>query len=155
MEITCDFCGNAFIYKGGKAHFNRSKNHYCSIECLGKSNIKHGLAAKDKNGKQDKRYSIWCSAKKRAKLKNIEFNLKVEDIPKIPKFCPVLGIEIVSNDTNAPLDSSPSLDRIDTNKGYTKDNIRIVCNRVNRIKSDATLHELILIVEDLKRYEKV
>lgn len=152
MEVVCDYCGEIFNYTGGLAHFNRSKNHYCSNECLGKHNIIHGMASGRRKGQQDKRYSIWCGAKKRAKLKNIQFDINPEDIPEIPKYCPVLGIKILANDTHVPLDSSPSLDRIDTNKGYIKDNIRIICNRANRIKADATLEELILITEDLKKY---
>ena len=75
-----------------------------------------------------------------------------EDIPEIPKYCPVLGIEIKSNTTNAPLDSSPSLDRIDSSKGYIKGNVRIISNRANRIKSDATIEELRKVLED---YEKI
>lgn len=152
MEVKCNNCGKMFIYKGGSVHFSRSKNHYCSNECLGKHNIVHGLASKDAKGKQDKRYSIWCNAKRRAKLNDVYFDLKIEDIPEIPEYCPVLGIKICANDNFSPLDSSPSLDRINTNIGYQKDNIRIISNRANRIKSDATLEELILITEDLKQY---
>ena len=139
MEIICDYCNKQFEYKGGLSHFNRSKKHYCSITCLCESNRKY----KEYHSKKNKRYSIWCSAKKRAKLKGLEFNIELEDIPEIPKYCPVLGIEIKSNDTNAPLDSS---------KGYKKGNVRNISNRANRIKSDATIEELRKVLED---YEKI
>lgn len=125
------------------------------MECLANHNIKHGLASKKKTGKQDKRYTMWCSAKKRAIKNKIEFSLKIEDIPEIPEFCPVLGIRLESNTLAGPLDSSPSLDRINSLLGYTKNNIRIVCNRVNRIKSDSTLEELKSIVKDWERYESI
>ena len=150
MEINCDYCGNKFNYKGGKVHFNRSKKHYCNIKCLGKSNTIHGLASK-KNGKQDKRYRIWCNIKKRAKQKGIYFDLKIEDIPQIPKYCSILKIKIKENKISAPLDSSPSVDRINPKKGYIKENIRIISNRANRIKSDATLKELRLILKDAEK----
>ena len=148
MEIMCDYCNKQFEYKGGLSHFNRSKKHYCSITCLCESNRKY----KEYHSKKNKRYSIWCSAKKRAKLKGLDFNIELEDIPEIPKYCPVLGIEIKSNTTNAPLDSSPSLDRIDSSKGYIKGNVRIISNRANRIKADATIEELRKVLED---YEKI
>ncbi len=150
MEIDCDYCGIKFPYNEGKAHFNRSKKHYCSPECLCKSNTIHGLASK-KNGKQDKKYRIWCSVKKRAKQKRIKFELTIQDIPEIPKFCPILGIKIQENNISSPLDSSPSLDRINPKKGYVKGNIRIICNRANRIKSDATIEELRLILKDAEK----
>lgn len=152
MEIKCDMCKCKFDYKGGMVHFKRSKKHYCSPECLCKSNIIHGLASK-KNGKQDKRYRIWCNVKKRAKQKSIKFDLSIEDIPQIPEHCPILGITIKENNISAPLDSSPSLDRINPKLDYIKGNVRIICNRANRIKSDASLKELRLILEDAKRIQ--
>lgn len=154
MEVICDYCGKLFEYTEGMSHFNRNKRHYCGNECLGKHNTIHGLASK-KTGKQDKRYRIWCNIKKRAKLKGIKFDLKIEDIPEIPTQCPILGIKIEENTVGMPLDSSPSLDRIDNKKGYFKDNVRIISNRANRIKSDATLEELRMIVRDGERYERV
>ena len=78
-------------------------------------------------------------AEQRAKAKNLEFNLELNDLV-IPKKCPVLGITLIwGRDAR---DHNPSLDRIDNLKGYTKDNIVIVSQRVNRIKTDATIDEL-------------
>lgn len=156
MEVTCDYCRLKYNYTGGKAHYSRTKYHYCSRVCQAygnnviKGNIISGKASK-KNSKDYKQYQILEGAKKRSKLKNIEFNIDIFDIPEIPKTCPVLGIKIIANTTNSPLDSSPSIDRIDPNKGYIKGNIRIISNRANRIKSDATIDELELILKDLKR----
>lgn len=39
-------------------------------------------------------------------------------------------------------DRSPTLDRHDTAKGYVMGNIRVICHRCNRLKSDATIEEL-------------
>ena len=128
-------------------HFERSKTHACSRKC---QNVKHGLARDN-----DKRYNIWCNVKKRCKKSGMQFTLKHTDIPEIPEVCPVLGIKIKANTISAPLDSSPSLDRIDTTRGYVIGNIRIISNRANRIKSDATLEELILILKDAKLNEKI
>lgn len=150
MEVKCDYCNKKFDYKGGQVHFNRSKKHYCSLKCLNKSNTIHGLASK-KNGKQDKRYRIWCNVKKRAKQKGINFEISINDIPKIPEYCPILKIKIKENDKSAPLDSSPSLDRINPRLGYIKGNVRIISNRANRIKSDSTLKEMRLILKDAEK----
>jgi len=50
-----------------------------------------------------------------------------------------------------------SIDRIDSDKGYTKSNIRLVCQRVNAMKSRMSDHDLLfwttLITEGLKDKE--
>ena len=92
-------------------------------------------------------YYLWKAAKKRAREKNLDFNIEPSDII-IPNFCPYLGIEIVSAfGMGKRLPGSPSLDRIDSTQGYIKGNI-IVCSwRANFLKSDATLQEFELIVK--------
>ena len=97
---------------------------------------------------------MWVGAKKRAKKKGFEFNLELFDIPQILDLCPVLGIPIIINEgKTAPSDNSPSLDRIDSTKGYIKGNIRIISNRANRIKADATVDELRKVLEDYERIQ--
>lgn len=147
MEINCDYCNKTFIYNEGKAHYNRTKNHYCSTTCLTNSNIKHGFITKT-----SKRYEMWCSAKKRAKLKGLEFDLEVIDIPEIPEYCPILNIKIIANtEKEGPQDSSPSLDRLDNTKGYIKENITIISNRANRIKADSNIEELEAIINYVRK----
>lgn len=88
--------------------------------------------------------SLRASAKKR----NIEFDLTTADLDEIgiPITCPVLGIPITFNSGEA-MDNSISIDRIDSSKGYTKDNIVIVSNRVNKLKSNSTFEEMKKIFE--------
>lgn len=97
--------------------------------------------------------AMYTGIKSRAKKKNIEFNLSLEDIV-IPKVCPVLGIEIFYGESGCS-PNSPSVDRIDNNKGYTKDNIIVISNRANFIKRDATLDELEKIVSFYKEMKNV
>ena len=158
LRCVCRTCEKDFIFKYGRKKYKGIYKHYCSINC---QNIKHGLARRGKtltrdNGEryEDYRYMMWCGAKKRCKLNKKEFDLIPGDIPEIPQFCPVLGIEIKKNNISGPIDSSPSLDRIDQNKGYIKGNIRIISNRANRIKSDASFEEIEKIYEDLKKIKE-
>lgn len=82
-------------------------------------------------------------AKNRAKLKGLEFDLTVKDII-IPKLCPVLGIELVcKSGISGGQKNSPALDRKDSKKGYTKDNIQVISHLANMMKSHATEKELI------------
>ena len=145
MEIICDACGKTFSYKEGKAHYKRSKHHYCSRHC---QNVTHGMCRRiNKN----KRYKIWESAKKRSKKNNILFTLSVKDIPDIPSYCPILGIKIISNTKAGPLDSSPSIDRVQSELGYVPGNVRIISNRANRLRNDANIEELKLLVKDMEK----
>lgn len=87
--------------------------------------------------------------RRRARDKGLEFNLTVDDI-KIPAKCPLLGIPLyrgVGNSTG----NSPSIDRIDSSRGYTSDNVWIISNRANTLKGNATLEELDMLVKGLKK----
>lgn len=101
--------------------------------------------------------SRWLGAKGRAKRHGLDFDIEPEDI-LIPEFCPVLGIklktEIGTGSSIEARETAPSLDRIDNNKGYTKDNILVVSNRANRLKSNATPEELIRIGEFYKNLQR-
>jgi len=82
-------------------------------------------------------------AKNRAKLKDLEFDLTVKDII-IPKHCPILGIELVcKSGTSGGQKNSPALDRKDSKRGYTKDNVQVISHLANMMKSHATEEELI------------
>jgi predicted nucleic acid-binding Zn-ribbon protein len=81
-------------------------------------------------------------AKGRAKVKNLEFNLTVKDII-IPKHCPILGIELVcKSGSPGGQKNSPALDRKNSIKGYTKDNVQVISHLANMMKSYATNDEL-------------
>lgn len=82
-------------------------------------------------------------AKNRAKLKGLEFDLTVKDII-IPKHCPILGIELVcKSGTSGGHKNSPALDRKNSKRGYTKDNVQVISHLANMMKSHATEEELI------------
>lgn len=84
---------------------------------------------------------LFNMVKSRAKKLGLEFSLSIEDI-KIPTYCPLLGIKIVRESMNGrATDNSPSIDRKDSQRGYTKDNIWIISYKANRIKNNATFQE--------------
>lgn len=101
-----------------------------------------------------KEYYLWKHAEKRAKDKGLEFTITKEDIV-IPEVCPVLGIPIYRDCDNDSRDNSPSVDRIDSSKGYTKDNICVISMRANQIKNSGGLREHQLIVDYIKENTQV
>jgi hypothetical protein len=99
------------------------------------------------------------NCKKSAKRRNIVFNLNVEDLlPTVElKHCQLTGLPF---DLNPPKQKTmnlyaPSVDRIDNNKGYTKDNIRVVLWAVNRaVGEDGDEAMLPILKKMVKAIEK-
>jgi hypothetical protein len=141
----CD-CGKEIIVSGAhlKSGFIRSCG--CLLtDILVKRNTMHGLSG-------TLAYEIWCRSKKSARERRLQFNIEPKDI-QIPEFCPVLGIRIKQSLRKGPSDSSPSIDRIFPERGYVKGNIRMISQRANRIKNDATTEELEKILDDSRHFE--
>lgn len=78
-------------------------------------------------------------ARERARIGGAPFALVVSDIT-IPAACPVLGTPIIRHGPRSPM--SPSLDRIDPAAGYTVNNVRVICDRANRLKGGWSLKQL-------------
>jgi hypothetical protein len=89
-------------------------------------------------------------AKARAKKKGLEFCITAEDLIHATH-CPLLNIPLDFDKRGKGTNpESPSIDRIDPNEGYVPVNVWVVSAKANRMKSDATLEELELLVENLR-----
>jgi hypothetical protein len=96
------------------------------------------------------------NARQRAKTKNLAFNIDHDFVRSIiPSHCPIFNTKLEwsaqRGNGNRPLPNSPSLDRIDPTKGYTKDNVWIISYKANTIKSNASHEELKLVAEAVGR----
>ena len=93
---------------------------------------------------------LFSTARYRAKQKNVEFSITIEDLV-IPSVCPVFGIPLIPTiGTGARNASTPSVDRRNNAEGYTKDNTCIISFKANQYKGDMTIAE----VEALLKYMK-
>ena len=129
----CEKCGNAY----------RRKRHY-------KNHPEYYKAKRQQRREQALEKGILARIKSRAKSNNIPFNLTLEDII-VPDRCPVLNIPLVKNHGHKGyFADSPSVDRIIPELGYTKGNIRVISNRANLLKNNATVQELELVLNDLR-----
>lgn len=136
---SCLCCGNEFILLS-------TKRLYCSNKCRANFNStsEKRIDWKDSNPERSILYRTKASAKKR----KLPFDLDLSDI-NIPKTCPVLGIPLYKGKDNM-CDNSPSLDKIRPELGYTKGNVRVISQRANLLKNNASIEELEAVLKDLK-----
>jgi len=97
--------------------------------------------------------------KKRSK--KLAYTITEEDIKKMyikqQGKCIISGIKMTyigyQNATNDQLINNwnISVDRIDSTKGYTPTNIQLVCTIVNRMKTDLTTDELLIVCDNINR----
>ena len=136
--------------RGWKASDNSIRYSYCKMCEIKQASQKYRKSP----------YSqIFYVTKKRSIEKKLPFDLDKEFIKALyknmPKKCPVLGIDLKYSDIGSnkyQTDNSPSLDRINPKKGYTKDNVIIMSNLANRIKTDATADQIEKVWKFLKKY---
>ena len=108
-----------------------------------------------KNTEDYQKTEMVCTARERAKKKNLETNIDTAYIKRIwPKDnkCPALGTKFKrgKKDTG-PVDTSPSLDRIIPERGYVKGNVQIISNLANKIKNNATPDQVLSVGNYLKK----
>lgn len=88
-------------------------------------------------------------ARKHGYLVNFDYNyLKELWILQNGK-CAISKLDMTYELFNGRIFTNVSVDRIDSNKGYTKDNIQLVCMAVNQMKSDMSTEELLYFCEQI------
>ncbi len=102
------------------------------------------LSSKKRYWETSQEQRLFNAARSRATRLGREFSITLSDIV-IPSHCPVLGVELIERDGQY----SPSLDRIDSSKGYVPGNVRVTSYRANMLKNNATVEELRLVLKDL------
>lgn len=140
FNYTCNSC----LYKKKLVKYEDRNDSYKAKQKDREVNTINGRASRLKNG-----------CKQRAREHNFEFDLDIDIIrDKLEKgICEKTGIkfEFTSFDYN-PL--APSIDRIDSNKGYTNDNIQIVCMIYNFCKNKFTEEQVQDFFNKIKNGEK-
>lgn len=139
-------CGNYHTVNGAPLRNGTIK----SCGCLRKEQLrKNSIVARNNLGlSRTPTYKLWSGAKERAKKRGWEFTIDPWDIV-IPETCPVFGIELVKG-VGKQHAGSPTLDRVDSTKGYIKDNVRVISQRANSLKQDATIEQLELLISYMK-----
>lgn len=136
-----------------KAWRDRNEGYNSKYYNENKEKVKEQLRQKYQDIKNDEPWRLAVRrARMRAKKMGFEFDLDDDYVKSIWRdSCPVLGIPLYSANFGSgmkrgeskarPQDNSPTLDRIDSSKGYVKGNIVVMSYRANMIKNCGTLEE--------------
>lgn len=104
--------------------------------------------------------SYWCRVKKGASRRNLEFNITMKEAWELflsqNQKCALSGIDIViiTDYTNKHNQHTASLDRIDSTKGYIKNNIQWVHRKINIMKSNMSDMEFIKMCKTVVDHNK-
>lgn len=128
----CVKCGESDRYKSGDCRPCHSRRNKTALQNL---------------SVEERKKRILRTAKCRAKKNKLLFELSVEDI-YWPTHCPVFGFEL-DYKAGHNAQNGPSLDRFDNTKGYVKDNVNVISRRANILKKDATVEELVKVLDYL------
>jgi len=96
-----------------------------------------------------------CRYKKRAIKKKIDFNLTAEWVKEKLSLglCVVTGIPFKTEPNNSAINPYlPSVDRVDSKKGYTEDNCQLVIVAFNNLKSNNTSKETLDFCRGFVKY---
>ena len=154
-ETRCKICRNKEAAIKREKHRESNNKKYIEKYHSDPEFKKHrNETSKKSNLKMKKEHPeriMLYSSRRRAKEKGWEFNIDESDII-IPTHCPILGIELIPGGLGIHAFNSPSIDRIDSSKGYIKGNVRVISLRANMMKNDADLQELEQFCKNILNY---
>lgn len=127
---------------------NRDREIARTQKSLKKKSRKEQNTYKKKLNRQNPLGNILQQARRRAKLKNVPFDITTDDV-EVPEFCPVLGLRLAVNEDHVK-DNSMTIDRIVPELGYVKGNVAIISFKANTIKNNASIEELEKVLQWLK-----
>lgn len=142
--------GNKYVYRDGLD----KRCHKCKVE---QNKIVRANYSDEKRLEkilQDR----WLSARTRAQNKNRVFDITKEDLMELwnkqEGKCAISKLPMTYTIDNGRNPYNVSVDQINPSKGYTKDNVQLVCMSVNQLKSDFDMEIVINICKNiLSNYE--
>lgn len=138
-QQKCSYCQGEIVFLRKE---DEKMKRFCTPSCQDKYYRK----CTDKGWMITKVARLKQSAKKR----NIPFDLSWEDLDSIgmPLKCKYLEVELDYYAETLKY-NSPSVNRIDPSKGYTKDNVEIISNMANSMLLNATKEQLKTFIKNV------
>ena len=140
-EIKCDGCNNNFLKENRyiKSSLKKGRKNFCSLSCQMTHNNRSDSRFKNtknlQRGSTKDEYSPFRYHYRKTYQRNKDCGITLEEIydlwNKQKGKCAITGIEM-THDKKHP--NTASLDRIDSNLGYIKENCQFVCFSINMAK---------------------
>lgn len=134
---------NFYVRKGNNSCKTRNGRSQKCIECTNK--ITESWRIKNKNSIEGTLRIALIRAKNSSKKRKINYNLDYDYVLNLLKEqdykCAITKKELTN--TNNYDYNTVSIDRIDSNFGYEKNNVHLVCWVVNQMKNDMSLNDFI------------
>ena len=119
------------------------------------------LRRKEKNrGSKDLNrllYERFHGLKDRARKKDIQCNIDLQYLHELwntqKGLCALSGIPMTYYFDSGRVPTNVSVDRINSNLGYIKGNLQLVCMAVNQMKSDLTIEQLKYFCKSILEYK--
>lgn len=164
ISLKCSECGNSF-FKENKEYTRRSKqgktNFFCNRSCarsfLNKNPTKERtekqklvtkMASKAHSEKRKSKKGEFSYYVRTAKRRKHDYNITLEYLAELWEKqkgkCAITGLDMEVKKANKKQNyfKLASLDRIDSDIGYMKDNVQFVCLPINLAKSNKSDIEL-------------
>lgn len=154
-----------------------SCKQYKPLDCFDKNIDKWFRAEKDSRCKECKRnaylrrkeknrgskdlnrllYERFHALKDRARKKDIQCNIDLQYLHELwntqKGLCALSGIPMTYYFDSGRVPTNVSVDRINSNLGYIKGNLQLVCMAVNQMKSDLTIEQLKYFCKSILEYK--
>lgn len=152
--LKCEVCNKEF--ERSKKEYNRSKKlgrrMFCSRACCGKGvslnlgkDLGNGILRENFTRSLDE-YSPFRYFIRKARNRSYDYDIDLEYLKNLwtsqDGICPISGIQMELYPSASAWEKDkgnpwkPSLDRIDSSKGYIKGNVRFICYIANMCKQD-------------------
>lgn len=158
-KLLCHKCGQykdpeCFNKKSDEDNIRMGKDTRCN-ECKRKQQYECDRKASPQEKLRKTLQHRWLGAKDRAQKKGIPFSITKEDLKNLwdkqKGKCALSGLPMTYELRQGRIYSNVSIDQIEHSKGYTPDNIQLVCMAVNQLKSDFDMQTIYKICEAICR----
>ena len=163
-KLLCHICGkyydpSVFHLAGGNKYSIRNGRDTRCPTCKALQNKQARLNYSDEKQLYTVLQKRWFGAKRRAGEHNIPFTITKEDLLELwnkqEGKCAISKIPMTYELDQGRIFTNVSVDQIEPKKGYTKENIQLICMAVNQLKSDFDMNTILYICKQIiQNYDK-
>ena len=166
--VQCDYCGIHFEKDSSEVKRNKqlARKIFCSRSCVGKNNTPILLLHRnmDRSGlnpsNRKDEFSLFRKHLRKIRDRDVNCNITLEDLLDIwnkqKGKCIYSKVELQPSKYKSSNNQiyTLSIDRIDSSKGYIKDNTQFISIAMNHMKNNMTHEQTLELIEILKNNNK-